>query len=150
MLDEKILEIEAAEGRELRKRERANLKDEVIQTLLPRALTRSHLTYAFLAESRGLLLIDSSSPARAEDLLNLLRDSGVPHRVAATGGNYQQSLAAGRSYLLLRVRIDPAEELVPEISGHRLMVLVRLMRQDVEGRLKPSGSNASFELTLCA
>ena len=83
-------------------------------------------------------------------LLNLLRDSGVPHRVAATGGNYQQSLAAGRSYLLLRVRIDPAEELVPEISGHRLMVLVRLMRQDVEGRLKPSGSNASFELTLCA
>jgi recombination associated protein RdgC len=75
VLDEKILEIEAAEGRELRKRERANLKDEVIQTLLPRALTRSHLTYAFLAESRGLLLIDSSSPARAEDLLNLLRDS---------------------------------------------------------------------------
>ncbi|MBK6862682.1 MAG: cell division protein ZapD [Ideonella sp.] len=83
-------------------------------------------------------------------LLGLLRDSGVPHRVAATGGNYQQSLAAGRSYLLLRVRIDPAEALVPEISGHRLMVLVRLMRQDAEGRLKPSGSDASFELTLCA
>lgn len=75
VLDEKILEIEAAEGRQLRKRERANLKDEVIQTLLPRALTRSHLTYAFLAEARGLLLIDSASPARAEDLLNLLRDS---------------------------------------------------------------------------
>ena len=44
-------------------------------------------------------------------LLGLLRDSGVPHRVAATGGNYQQSLAAGRSYLLMRVRIDPATEL---------------------------------------
>jgi cell division protein ZapD len=83
-------------------------------------------------------------------LLNLLRDSGVPHKVAASGGTYQQSLAAGRGYLLLRVRIDPAEELVPEISGHRLMVLVRLMRQDAEGRLKPSGSDASFELTLCA
>ena len=75
MLDERILEIEAAEGRQLRKRERADLKDEVIQTLLPRALTRSHLTYAVLAESRGLLLIHSASPARAEDLLNLLRDS---------------------------------------------------------------------------
>ncbi len=83
-------------------------------------------------------------------LLGLLRDSGVPHKVAATGGHYQQSLAAGRSYLLLRVQIDPALELVPEISGHRLMVLIRLMRQDAEGRLRPSGSEASFDLTLCA
>jgi cell division protein ZapD len=83
-------------------------------------------------------------------LLGLLRDSGVPHKVAASGGQFQQSLPAGRSYLLLRVRIDPAEQLVPEISGHRLMVLIRLMRQDSEGRLKPSGSDASFELTLCS
>ena len=83
-------------------------------------------------------------------LLGLLRDSGVPHMVAATRGNYQQSLAAGRSYLLMRVRVDPAAELVPEISGHRLMVLVRLMRQEADCRLKPSGSDASFELTLCA
>ncbi len=83
-------------------------------------------------------------------LLGLLRDSGVPHKVVASGGQYQQSLPAGRSYLLLRVRIDPAELLVPEISGHRLMVLIRLMRQDAEGRLRPSGSDASFELTLCA
>jgi cell division protein ZapD len=83
-------------------------------------------------------------------LLGLLRDSGVAHKVAASGGQYQQSLPAGRTYLLLRVRIDEAEQLVPEISGHRLMVLIRLMRQDAEGRLKPSGSDASFELTLCS
>jgi cell division protein ZapD len=83
-------------------------------------------------------------------LLGLLRDSGVPHKVAASGGQYQQSLPAGRSYLLLRLRIEPAAQLVPEISGHRLMVLIRLMRQDAEGRLKPSASDASFELTLCA
>ncbi len=75
VLDEKILQIEGSEGRKLYRRERANLKDEVIQTLLPRALTRSQLCFAFLAAARGLILIDSSSPARAEDLLNLLRDS---------------------------------------------------------------------------
>jgi cell division protein ZapD len=83
-------------------------------------------------------------------LLGLLRDSGVPHKVAAPGGQYQQSLPAGRSYHLLRVRLDGAEPLVPEISGHRLMVSVRLMRQDAEGRLKPSAADTSFELTLCA
>jgi recombination associated protein RdgC len=75
VLDERVLALEAAEGRKLRKRERAELKDEIVQTLLPRALTRSHLTFAFLAEARGLLMVDSASPARAEDLLNLLRDS---------------------------------------------------------------------------
>ena len=67
-------------------------------------------------------------------LLGLLRDSGVPHKVAASGGQYQQSLPAGRSYLLLRVRIDPAEQLVPEISGHRLMVLGA---PDAPGRRRP-------------
>jgi len=82
-------------------------------------------------------------------VLALLRDSGVPHKVMSQGGQYQQSLPAGRVYQLLRLRIDPALQLVPEISGHRLMVLVRLMRQDAEGRLKPAGTDASFELTLC-
>ncbi len=83
-------------------------------------------------------------------LLNLLRDSGAPHKVAATSGQYQQSLAPGRSYQLLRLQIDPELQLVPEISGHRLMVLVRLMRQEADGRLRPSGTDVSFDLTLCA
>ena len=83
-------------------------------------------------------------------LLGLLRDAGVPHNVAAIGGQYQQSLPAGRVYQLLRLRLDGAQQLVPEISGHRLMVMVRLMRQEPDGRLKPSTADASFELTLCA
>ena len=83
-------------------------------------------------------------------LLGLLRDSGVPHKVAAPAGQYQQSLAQGRLYQLMRVRLDEAEDIVPEISGHRLMVSVRLMRQDAEGRLKPSLADANFELTLCS
>lgn len=83
-------------------------------------------------------------------LLALLRESGSPHMVVAPGGQYQQSLQAGRSYSLLRVRLGDTQGLVPEISGHRLMVSIRLMRQDGEGRLRPSGEDASFELTLCA
>ncbi len=83
-------------------------------------------------------------------LLGLLRDSGVAHKVVSQGGQYQQSLPAGRVYHLLRLRIDPALQLIPEISGHRLMVLVRLMRQDADGRLKPGGTDTSFELTLCS
>ncbi len=83
-------------------------------------------------------------------LLGLLRDSGRPHKVVAPAGHYQQSLSQGRVYQLMRVRLEAPPDIVPEISGHRLMVSVRLLRQDADGRLKPSNDDANFELTLCA
>ena len=82
-------------------------------------------------------------------LLGLLRDAGVPHKVVAVGGQYQQSLPAGNTYQLMRVRLSGDDTLVPEISGHRLMVSVRLMRADAEGRLKPYHGDATFDLSLC-
>ena len=81
-------------------------------------------------------------------LLKLLRDSGTPQKVIATGGQLQQTLPQGRSFQLLRLRIDPALGLVPEISGNRLIVSVRLMRQEGD-RLLASSENTPFELTLC-
>jgi cell division protein ZapD len=83
-------------------------------------------------------------------LLGLLRESGSPQRVHAAGGQYQQRLAEGKPYHLLRLKIDGSEGVVPEMSGHRLLVSVRLMRPDADGRLKPSVGDTSFELTLCA
>jgi cell division protein ZapD len=83
-------------------------------------------------------------------LLGLLRESGVPHKVVANAGQYQQSLPQTRTYHLLRVRLPADAELVPEISGHRLMVSVRLMRADTEGRLRPVTDDCAFEIALCA
>ncbi len=83
-------------------------------------------------------------------LLGLLRDSGAPQRVVASGGLFQQSLPAGKTYQLMRVRLEGGSGLVPEISGHRLMVSVRMMRPDAEGRLRAAGADTAFELTLCA
>ncbi|RRS04358.1 cell division protein ZapD [Aquabacterium soli] len=84
-------------------------------------------------------------------MLSLLRDAGHPHMVAAPAGQFQHSLKEGRTYLLLRLRIDGALGLVPEISGNRLMASIRLMRQDAEGKPRlATDTDASFELTLCA
>jgi cell division protein ZapD len=83
-------------------------------------------------------------------LLKLLRDADVPYKVIATGGQFQQNLPQGRSFQLLRLRIDPRLGLVPEISGNRLMVSVRLMRHEADDRLHQSTDDAPFELTLCA
>lgn len=83
-------------------------------------------------------------------LLGVLRDAGTTQRVLAPAGQYQQSIPQGRTYQLIRVRLGDVEEMVPEISGHRLMVSVRLMRQDTEGRLRPAQTDVQFDLTLCA
>ena len=48
------------------------------------------------------------------------------------------------------MRLDAALGLVPEISGHRLMVSIRLMRADTEGRMRPVTEDHAFELTLCS
>jgi len=82
-------------------------------------------------------------------LLGLLRDSGTRQRMVAPGGQYQQSLPPGKVHQLLRVRIAPDCGLVPEISGHRLMVSIRFMRPDADGRLRNCGTDTAFELALC-
>jgi cell division protein ZapD len=84
-------------------------------------------------------------------LMALLRDSGTPQRVVAVAGHYQQSLPAGKVYQLMRVRMDTdGDGPVPEITGHRLMVSVRMMKADAEGRLRAAPADTAFELTLCS
>lgn len=83
-------------------------------------------------------------------LLKMLRDSGSPQKVVAPGGQFQQTLPQGRTFQLLRLRMDPSTGLIPEISGNRLMLSVRLMRQGEDDRLHPAQDDTAFELTLCA
>lgn len=83
-------------------------------------------------------------------LLTLLRDSGVAQKVMATAGQYQQTLPPGRTFQLLRLSIDPTLGLIPEISGNRLIVSIRLMQLQDDDRLHASHQDASFELTLCS
>ena len=86
-------------------------------------------------------------------LLGLLRDTGTPQRVAASNGQFQQSLPSSKAYQLLRLRIDPALGLIPEISGNRLIVSVRLQQMQLQNghyHWQTSTVNADFELTLCA
>ena len=83
-------------------------------------------------------------------LLKLLRDAGVPQRVIATRGQFQQNLPQGRSFHLLRLQLDPVLGLIPEISGNRLMVSVRMMRREHDERLHLCDQDVSFDLSLCA
>lgn len=74
-LEEKVIALQEKENREIFRKEKADIKEEVIFDLLPRAFTRSRLHYAFIAPQQGLLFIDSASNNKAELLLNHLRES---------------------------------------------------------------------------
>jgi recombination associated protein RdgC len=71
---EKVEEIEAEQMRKVYKKERDQIKDEIIQAFLPRAFIRRSSTFAAIAPKQGLILVNSASPKRAEDLLSTLRE----------------------------------------------------------------------------
>ncbi|SFI71001.1 recombination associated protein RdgC [Pseudomonas guineae] len=73
-LKDKVDEIEGEQMRKVYKKERDQLKDEIVQAFLPRAFTRKATTFAAIAPDLGLILVDSASLSRAEDLLSTLRE----------------------------------------------------------------------------
>lgn len=74
-LEEKILSIQSDEGRNVGRSERTNLKEEIVMSLLPKALVRSRLHYAYIAPQENLIVFNSSSSKQCEEMLSMLRDS---------------------------------------------------------------------------
>ena len=72
---EKTDEIEAAEARKVYKKEKDQIKDEIIQTLMPRAFIRKSTTFAAIDSQAGLIYVDASSAKRAEELLSAMREA---------------------------------------------------------------------------
>ncbi len=75
IVEEKAIELETEHARSIYRKERLNLKDDAIHSILPRALTRSSLTYAYFNPKQKLLIIDAASSNKAEEFLEHLRAS---------------------------------------------------------------------------
>ena len=74
-LDEKANAIGEAESRSVGRKERQTLKDEIIFSMLPKAFAKSSLDFAYIAPQEKLIIVNSSSAKRAEDLLSKLREA---------------------------------------------------------------------------
>lgn len=71
----RIAKIEREESRKVYGKEKAQIKDEAVAALSPRAFTRKALTWAAFDLAEGLLYVDASSAGKAEDLLGKLREA---------------------------------------------------------------------------
>jgi recombination associated protein RdgC len=66
-VQERVEKVEIEEGRRLRRSEVAGIKEQVLTELLPRALVRTVKTSVLIDDARGLLIVDTASPKRADD-----------------------------------------------------------------------------------
>lgn len=75
IVEDRITQIEHSEGRRVARFERQNIRDEVLHDLLPKALVRAALTYAYINPEQSWFIADSASVTKAEELTSLLRSS---------------------------------------------------------------------------
>lgn len=75
LVHEKVAEIQEAEARIVWYEEKQQLKEQIVDDLLPRALTQSRRTEAIFDTERGYLLVNEASDKRAEQMLIKLREA---------------------------------------------------------------------------
>ncbi len=131
-LAERIAEIEEREHRKIRKREKDNLREEIFHELLPRAFSRSKLTFGYIDTRGGWLVIDSSSWKQAETFTEILRESigSLPIAPPSTADAPQSVMTDWLAQDRLPGDIELGEEAVfedPQTEGCE----VRCKRQDL-------------------
>ena len=70
---DEVFRIEQESGRVVGRKEKVDIKDQVLQKLLPRALVRASHTYAAILPKQGWLIVDAASAKKSEALIEVLR-----------------------------------------------------------------------------
>lgn len=132
--DEKAEEIEAAQGYKPGKKQMKELRERVTQELLPRAFSRRRRMFAWIDPTNGWLVVDAPSAARAEDMLEVLRQTldSFPLTLLRTersaGSTMADWLATGEAPAGFTIDQDCELRSVAEDKA-----AVRYMRHDLEG-----------------
>lgn len=138
-LDEKIAEISDRESRNVGRAEKQGIKEEIIFSLMPRAFVKSSYDFAYIDTNKQLIIVNTSSANRAEELLSALREAlgtlkaipltplNTPREVLTawlTGGDIPEDLEVGQECELSSLNEDRSVKFkhqdlwVKEVSRH--------------------------------
>lgn len=138
-LDEKVAEISERESRNVGRAEKQGIKEEIIFSLMPRAFVKSSYDFAYIDTRKQLIVVNTSSANRAEELLSALREAlgtlkaipltplNSPREVLThwlTGGDIPEDLEIGEECELSSLNEDRSVKFkhqdlwVKEVSRH--------------------------------
>lgn len=86
-VDDRVAEIEKQEDRTVRRKEKTQIRDEVVIDMLPKAFQETKYTHAYIDKKRKIIVIDTASANDAETLLSLLRENLGSFKVRPTETN---------------------------------------------------------------
>ena len=126
-LDEQVVKIQTTEGRNVGRREKHELREAIIDDLLPKALIKSSRTYGLFAGE--WLFVDTANRRKAENLLTKLREAlgGLPAQQPITRQSpaslmtnwLLQGEAQGRFVLDSDVTLVGAGDVAPKVKINR-------------------------------
>ena len=74
-VNDRVIEIEQSKNRKVGRKEKRELREEIHQQMLPKAFSRSQLTYIWIDPELGWIGVDSPSVNRSEEIISLLRET---------------------------------------------------------------------------
>lgn len=72
-LAEKVALVEAETGSNVGKKAQQEMKEEIVQRLLPQAFTKNSFSHGFISTQDNLVVVDASADGKAETFLAMLR-----------------------------------------------------------------------------
>ncbi|AKE51649.1 recombination-associated protein RdgC [Kangiella geojedonensis] len=139
-LEDRVAQIEDAEGRKVYGKEKANLKDDILSLLKPKALTKSNHVYGYIDTRHELLVVNAGSASAADAFVELLIESlGSLGAVRLMGeespGSIMNQWVLGGlpSNLELTGQFDlqdPKDDRVIKIKGEQDLELVKELLED--------------------
>lgn len=131
--DERVKLIEAQTGRKPGRKQAKEIKEEIVQELLPRAFTKLASVGVWIAPEQRLLVVDTGSQARADEVVSLLVKSVDGLAVALL--QTTQSAGAAMSQWLATGEAPPGFSIDRECelkSGDEMKSVVRYARHGLD------------------
>lgn len=132
---DRAIEIARQQGHPVGRKQMRDLKAQVLNELMPRALVRRHITRAWIDSTKGWLAIDAAGESKAEQFMEILRrtDEGFPARRLET----ERSPASALSQWLLEGEAPGAFTIDQDLelrAADGSKATVRYLRHNLEGK----------------